>query len=178
MSSVKVAARRFRVPFLSLLCAAVAALAWAQQAPTKSIAIINAQIADGTGAPFRAETVRITGDRIAKIGSFPADKSDEVIDAKGLVLSPGFIDMHNHSTEGLDNDPLAETQIAQGITTVILGADGASPWPIAPWIEARGKNPASLNVATMVGHATLRQEIMGKDFQRVATAPEIEKMAQ
>src|SRR5947199_4010975 len=135
----------------------VAALAFAQQTPTKSIVIINAQIADGTGAPFRSATVRVTRDRIAKIGSFSPNKSDELIDAKGLVLAPGFIDMHNHSNDHLDSDPLAESQISQGITTMILGADGASPWPIAPWLEAREKNPASLNLAMMVGHATLRE---------------------
>ena len=154
------------------------ALGVAHQQVTKSIVITNAQLADGTGAPLRSSSVRITGDRIAKMGAFSPDKSDEVLDAKGLVLAPGFIDIHNHSTERLDSDPLAESQIAQGITTVILGADGDSPWPIAPWLDAREKDPASLNLAMLVGHATLREQVLAKDFQRVATAAEATKMAQ
>ena len=147
-----------------------------QQKP-QSIVIINAQLADGTGAPLRKANLRITGSRITRIGNFKPAKSEKVLDAKGLVLAPGFIDIHNHSTEGLDSDPLAETQIAQGITSLIIGADGDSPWPIAPWLEARQKNPAAVNVALIAGHATIRQLVMGKDFRRVATPEEISKMA-
>jgi N-acyl-D-amino-acid deacylase len=142
-----------------------------------SLVIINAQIADGTGAPLRKANLRITGSHITKIGNFKPSKSDQVLNAKGLVLAPGFIDIHNHSTEGLETDPLAETQIAQGITSLIIGADGDSPWPIAPWLEARQKNPASVNVALIAGHATIRELVMGKDFRRVATPEEISKMA-
>ena len=94
----------------------------------KSLVILNAQLADGTGAPLRKANLRITGFRITRIGNFKPAKSDQVLDAKGLVLAPGFIDIHNHSTEGLDADPLAESQIAQGITSLIIGADGDSPW--------------------------------------------------
>jgi N-acyl-D-amino-acid deacylase len=149
----------------------------AQQPPAATV-IINAQIANGTGKPLRKASVRIVGDRIAQVGNFKPKKGERTIDATGLVLAPGFIDIHNHSTEGLDNDPLAETQIAQGITTVVLGADGDSPWPIGPWLDSRRKSPASLNVALMVGHATIRGQVMQKDFKRVATPAEIDKMSQ
>ena len=140
--------------------------------------IVNARVADGTGKPLRRVNVRISGERIREIGNFQPRKDERTIDAHGLVLAPGFIDIHNHSTDGLDSDPLAETQIAQGITTVVLGADGDSPWPIAPWLEARKKDPASLNLALMAGHATIREQVMGKDFKRAATPFEMEKMAQ
>lgn len=143
----------------------------------KSLVIINAQLADGTGAPLRKANLRITGSRIAKIGNFKPSKSDEVLDAKGLVLAPGFIDIHNHSTEGLESDPVAETQIAQGITSLVIGADGDSPWPIAPWLANRAQHPASVNVALIAGHATIRELVMGKDFRRTATPEEISKMA-
>jgi N-acyl-D-amino-acid deacylase len=148
------------------------------QVQTPSVVIVNAQVADGTGAPLRRASVRITRDHIARIGDFKPEKDERTIDAKGLVLAPGFIDIHNHSTKGIETRPLAESQLAQGITTVILGADGDSPWPIAPWLEARRKAPASLNLAVMVGHATVREEVMGKDFKRAATQEEIEKMSQ
>lgn len=162
---------------ISVLSIAAFFLAHAQ-VETSSIVILNAQLADGTGAPLRRASVRITGDHIARIGDFKPEKDERTIDAKGLVLAPGFIDIHNHSTKGIESHPLAESQLAQGITTLILGADGDSPWPIAPWLEARRKNPASLNLAVMAGHATVREQVMGKDFKRAATREEIEKMSQ
>jgi len=162
--------------FSILLLGCCALPAFSQQQPP-SLVIINAQLADGTGAPLCNANLRITGSRITKIGKFKPSKSEQILDAKGLVLAPGFIDIHNHSTRGLDTDPLAETQIAQGITSLIIGADGDSPWPIEPWLEARLKNPASVNVAVIAGHATIRELVMSEDFRRVATPEEISKMA-
>jgi N-acyl-D-amino-acid deacylase len=142
-----------------------------------STVIINAQVADGTGAALRKANVRIADDRITAIGDFKPAAGDQVIDAKGLVLAPGFIDIHNHSEEGLERDPVATTQIAQGITTVLLGADGGSPWPIGSWLEERRRNPVALNLAVTVGHATVRKEVMHADFRRVARPTEVASMA-
>src|SRR4029077_123453 len=122
--------------------------------------------------------LRIRNNRIASIGKLSPAPGERILDAHGLVLAPGFIDIHNHSIEGLENDPLAETQIAQGITTAVQGPDGDSPWPIKNWVEQRRKNPAALNIAVFAGHATIREQVMGKDFKRVATPQEIEKMVQ
>jgi N-acyl-D-amino-acid deacylase len=163
--------RRLLSLFLSLL----GTLAFASDSP--SILITNARVADGTGARLRRASVRISGDRIIAIGNLKPQENENIIDAHNLVLAPGFIDIHNHSVEGLDTDPLAETQIAQGITTAIQGPDGDSPWPIADWLETRRKNPAVLNVGVFAGHATIRELVMGKDFKRLATPSEIEKMA-
>ena len=142
-----------------------------------STVIVNAQVADGTGAPLRRANVRITDDRISAIGDFRPTRGEEVVDAKGLVLAPGFIDIHNHSEDGLDRDPLATTQIAQGITTVLLGADGGSPWPIGSWLEERRRKPVAMNLAVAVGHATVREQVMQKDFRRVARPTEVAAMA-
>ena len=167
--------------FLTLTLSLAAPLSFrasqAQQA-SDTLLIVNAQLADGTGALLNEGALRIRGNRIAGIGKLTASPGERTLDAHGLVLAPGFIDIHNHSLEGLDSDPLAETQIAQGITTAVEGPDGDSPWPIAAWIETRKKNPAAINVAVLAGHATIREQVMGKDFKRVATQPEIEKMAQ
>ena len=168
---------KLQAVFIPLLLFAGLDASLAQQKPGSTV-IINAQIADGTGKPLRHASVRVAGDHIVKVGNFQPAKDEEVIDAKGLVLAPGFIDIHNHSTEAIESDPLAETQIAQGITTVVVGADGDSPWPTAPWLKARESNPASLNIALMAGHATIREQVMGKDFKRVATSAEVEKMVQ
>jgi N-acyl-D-amino-acid deacylase len=169
------------MPFFVLFaCFVITTRSNAQTPSAKpSILIVHAQVADGTGAPLRKVDVRISGDRITAIAAnLKPQPGEQVIDAKGLVLAPGFIDIHNHSTKGLESDPLAESQIAQGITTIVLGADGDSPWPIAPYLAARRANPASLNIAMMAGHATIREQVMGKDFRRVATPAEITKMTQ
>jgi N-acyl-D-amino-acid deacylase len=164
--------------FAFILAAAIPLTFHATPPLDTSLLIINAQLADGTGAPLREGALRIRNNRIAGIGKLIPASGERVIDAHGLVLAPGFIDIHNHSLEGLDSDPLAETQIAQGITTAVQGPDGDSPWPIARWIDSRKTHPAALNLAVFAGHATIREQVMGKDFKRVATPAEIEKMAQ
>ena len=148
-----------------------------QQKPT-SLLILNAQIADGTGAPLYQANVRIAAGRIVGIGALQPEKNEPTLDAKGLVLAPGFIDIHNHSEEGLASDPLAETQIAQGITSLVVGADGESPWPLIQWIRERQQNLPALNIATFAGHATIREQAMGKDFKRIAKPAEIFQMQQ
>ena len=166
---------KFRAVFLPMMLLAWLDTSFAQQKPGSTV-IINAQVADGTGKPLRRVSVRIAGDHIVKVGNFQPIRDEEIVDAKGLVLAPGFIDIHNHSTEGIESDPLAETQIAQGITTLVIGADGASPWPIAEWLKGREANPASLNIALLAGHATIREQVMGTDFKRAASPAEVEKM--
>jgi len=138
--------------------------------------IRGAQVADGTGGPLQRVDVRFDGDTIREVGAVTPQPEDRVIDGTGLVLAPGFIDAHNHSTEGLDADPGARTQVSQGITTVLLGQDGSSPLPIGDYLERRRTSPAAVNAALLVGHATVRRRVMGDDFRREATRPEIGKM--
>jgi N-acyl-D-amino-acid deacylase len=157
--------------------AALLLLAASPQPEAKSFLIAGARVADGTGTPLVPSDVRVVGDRIAEVGRLAPKEGERVIRGDGLVLAPGFIDVHNHSTDGLATDPLAETQISQGITTLVLGPDGDSPWPIADYLAAREKAPAAVNVMTMVGHETVRSLVLGKDFRRKATAEETAKMA-
>ena len=137
----------------------------------------GARVADGTGKPLVAQDVRIEGDRIVEVGKLTPVSGERVVDGQGLVLSPGFIDVHNHSEDGLVTSPLAETQVSQGITTLVIGPDGESPWPIGEYLQARRESPPAVNVMTMAGHATVRELVMGKDFRRQATPEEIAKMA-
>ena len=142
-----------------------------------SLLIMNAQVADGTGTPLRKANVRIARSHIIGVGELQPEKGEATIDAHGLVLAPGFIDIHNHSTEGLPQDPLAETQISQGITTLIVGADGDSPWPLIDWVRQQQQNPAAVNVGVLAGHATIREQVLGKDFKRISTPEEIQRMS-
>ena len=166
--------------YAGLLCAlllAPAALAQSTTAKPTTLVIVGADVADGTGKPLRKANVRIAGGRIEKIGNFKPKKDEQIIQGGGLVLAPGFIDMHNHSSQGLESQPLAETQISQGITTLLLGQDGGSPWPLGEYLEKRRKDPPALNVAMCVGHATVRRKVMGDDYKRAARPEEVEQMA-
>ena len=147
------------------------------QAPARAVTIVGADVADGTGAALRRANVRVAGGRIASVGNAAPENSDTVVDGAGLVVAPGFIDIHNHSAEGLAGEPAAASQIAQGITTLVVGPDGGSPWPIGEYLAERRRNPATANVATFVGHATIRRQVMGDDFKRVARPDEVAKMA-
>ena len=98
-----------------------------------TIVILGATLIDGSGrAPIRNSAVVIKGDSIVAVGRrgqvrVPSDA--RVIDARGLVLAPGFIDAHNHSDRGFTTHPSAASQVSQGITTVVVGQDGGSPFP-------------------------------------------------
>lgn len=145
-------------------------------AATPSWTIRGAMIADGSGAPLRRADVRIAGDTIVEIGSITPRPEDRLVDATGLVLAPGVIDIHNHSTQGLETEPDAYSQMAQGITTLVVGQDGSSPFPLRDYLAGRRANPSTVNVAVLVGHATIRRQVMGSDFRRTATAAEITRM--
>ena len=148
----------------------------ALSAQPAAFVITNAVLVDGTGSPSRPGAVRVVDGKIAEVGPVKPGPSDRVVDAKGLVLAPGFIDPHNHSTDGLLTEPLAPTQISQGITTVVVGQDGSSPWPIGEYLAKLRSAPPALNVMTAVGHATVRQAVMGDDYKRPARAEEVTRM--
>jgi N-acyl-D-aspartate/D-glutamate deacylase len=93
-----------------------------------------------------------------------------------MILAPGFIDIHNHSERGLDTDPGAKTQVSQGITTIVIGADGGGPWPVGDYLSRRAESKAAVNLLTFIGHATVRQRVMGHDYKRPATEEEILEM--
>lgn len=140
--------------------------------------IVGARIADGTGAPLHLANVRVRGDRIVEVGDLRPNPGERIVDAAGLVLAPGFLDIHNHSTEGLLSEPEAASQVSQGITTLAVGADGGSPWPIRDYLRRLRENPAATNVVVFAGHATIRRQVMGEDYRREATDDEVTRMEQ
>ena len=161
--------------FPVLLGAAALAVPLQGQAP-RSFVIAGARIADGSGGPLRQASVRVDGDTIAAVGEVVPRTGEPVVDGAGLVLAPGFIDTHNHSTEGLEKEPAAITQVSQGITTLAVGQDGSSPWPLKDYLGRLRANPPSVNVVVLAGHATIRQQVMGKDYKRHAKAAETARM--
>ena len=149
----------------------------AAQVNRRSWTIVGADLADGSGRALRRANVRFVGDRVVSVGPGVPQRGDTIVNGAGLVVAPGFIDIHNHSAEELANDPAAATQVAQGITTLVVGPDGGSPWPIGEYLAERRRSPAAVNVAAFAGHATVRRLVMGDDFKRPARADEVARMA-
>ncbi|MGD9562707.1 MAG: amidohydrolase family protein [Pyrinomonadaceae bacterium] len=141
----------------------------------RAIVIRNARIVDGTGGPAYSGDVRIRDGKVTKIGKIKVSSRDEVIDASGLVLAPGFIDIHNHSESGLLREGTAANQVSQGITTVIVGPDGGSPSSLKDYF-AKLEGKVAVNVGAFMGHATLREQVMKNGFARKATDIEIAEM--
>ena len=121
-----------------------AACAPKQQAPRQktSTLITGATLIDGTGQPGRAANVRIKADRIAEVGDLKPTDEDNVVDATGMVLAPGFIDTHSHHSRGLDKERGALAVVSQGITTIVVGQDGGSELPLAPYLDGFDKQSA------------------------------------
>jgi N-acyl-D-amino-acid deacylase len=140
--------------------------------------IVNARVVDGSGAPPLGANVRIEKGRIAALGDFEPADGDNVVDAQGLVLAPGFIDTHSHADSDIFYYPDAEAAVSQGVTTVTVGADGDSLLPLADFFARLEQSPAAVNVASFVGHGSLREEVMGEDFERAATDEEIAAMSE
>ncbi len=159
------------------LLATVAGSAYPAGQPPRPFVIAGAQVADGTGGPLSRVDVRVVGDTIAQVGAVTPRPGDAVINGAGLVLAPGFVDAHNHSTEGLLKEPEAVSQVSQGITTLAVGQDGSSPWPVAAYLERLAATPPAVNVAVLAGHATIRRLVMGEDYKRRARPDEVARMA-
>jgi dihydroorotase/N-acyl-D-amino-acid deacylase len=147
---------------------------WGQAAPYDVI-ISGARVVDGSGSPWFLADIGIRGDRIAAVGALGDAPAGVRIDAKGMVVAPGFIDIHSHGRRGIAAVPTAENYLREGVTTIVEGPDGSSPLPIATFLDGIRKTAVSVNFATFVGQGSIRQAVIGL-ANRPATAAEIEKM--
>ncbi len=164
-------------PFAVALFVALLAGAAPAGAGHSTTLIVNASIVDGTGSPARRGAVRIDGERIAEVGALEARPGERVVDARGLALTPGFVDVHSHDDEGLFEMRDATPVVSQGVTTIVVGQDGSTIWPTVELFKRMATTPAAINVATFVGHGNVRYAVMGKDdYRRHATAEEVKRM--
>jgi N-acyl-D-amino-acid deacylase len=167
--------------------------------PHFDLLIRRGTVIDGTKRPRFEADVGVENGRITAIGDLQVATGDTVIDAHGRIVAPGFIDSHTHDDQALLSSPAMAFKVSQGVTTVIAGNCGISAAPLregmplpaplnlldtpaegrfstfAAYLDALARTPASVNVAAMVGHSTLRVLTMG-DTDRPATPQEIEAM--
>lgn len=141
-----------------------------------SLLITNALLIDGTSTPTRSGSLRIQDDRIEDMGEIEPRPGENVIDAGGLVLAPGFIDTHSHADMGFFDHPEALTAVSQGITTTIVGVDGFAAHPLEGLFSRLKDAPVGVNVASYAGHNTIRAAVLEDDFRREATGDEVERM--
>ena len=146
----------------------------AEEPAPYDVLIRNGLVFDGTGAtPVRADVALRSG-RIVQVGDLAGEQAVRWIDASGLAVAPGFIDMHAH-IEPLPRLPGAESAVRQGVTTALGGPDGAAPWPIAAYLAQIEKTPIGINVAYLAGHGSIRRAIL-KLTERAPTPAELEEM--
>ncbi|MCK5059403.1 MAG: D-aminoacylase [Candidatus Aminicenantes bacterium] len=143
--------------------------------PEFFIIIKNGSVIDGLGnKPFRAD-VGIRRGKIKEIGILAGRKSSKIIDAAGLSICPGFIDLHTHADTNILNHPNGHNYLRQGVTTVLGGNCGGSRYPIGPFLKKIKKKKIALNFCTLVGHNTVRRLVMG-NANRKPDEKELEKM--
>ncbi|HEV2687077.1 MAG TPA: D-aminoacylase [Bryobacteraceae bacterium] len=153
----------------------VIALSFFLQAQPFDILIQHARIVDGSGNPWYMGDIGIRGDTIVTISHLDGAPAKLVIDARGLTVTPGFIDIHTHARRGIFEDTAAQNYIRQGVTTLIEGPDGSSPLPIAPFLKRIAETKIAPNFGLFVGQGSIRQQVMGTE-NRKATPEEIAKM--
>ena len=163
------------------------------------LVIRGGTLLDGTGAPPRTGDVAISGDRITAVGQVPVTGTVE-IDARGMAVAPGFIDIHSHADLSLLVNPRAESRVRQGVTLEVAGQDGSSigPWSdgafestrdryrrdfdveidfrdIGGFLDRIDRVRPAVSVASMVGHGTVRGHVIG-GADRPATDAELDRM--
>ena len=152
------------------------------------LVIRGGSVLDGTGAPAVEMDVAVSAGRITSVARRIADKGTVEIDAHGVAVAPGFIDIHSHGDGSLFSDPRSESVIRQGVTTIVVGQDGSSRFPSRRSGDDEGgyasytalaaaidRLPSSVNVASSIGLGTIRGIVVGAD-DRPATPDEMKRM--
>jgi N-acyl-D-amino-acid deacylase len=157
---------RFSLILLATACALAADF---------DLLIRDARIVDGSGNPWYRASVGILNGRIAAVGTLASATATRTIDARNRVLSPGFIDVHTHVEGSVDKVPRGDNYLLDGVTTIVTGNCGGSRLELAQWFRQLEEQKLGLNLATLIGHNTVRSKVMGT-ANRKATPEEIESM--
>lgn len=159
-----------RTPIL-FLAALAAAPFIASAEPRYDVLIRGGRVVDGSGNPWYVADVGVRAGRVAAVGKLTAATAARVIEAAGLVVAPGFIDVHTHAEEGLRRTPTADNFVRDGVTTIVTGNCGHSEMDLPAFFSELEDKGLALNVASLVGHNGIRREVMGAE-QREPTPEE------
>jgi N-acyl-D-amino-acid deacylase len=158
-----------------LLCTLLFPFISFSQSNNYDILIKNGKIIDGTGNNWFYGNVAISNGKIIAVGRDVNGSAKRIIDATGLIVAPGFIDVHTHLEGDEDKDPTAASFIYDGVTTCITGNCGSSNTDIARYLQWIDSLKLSINVATLIGHNDVRKDVMGR-ANRDATPKELAQM--
>ena len=142
--------------------------------PPFDLLIVNGQVVDGTGAPARTADVGIRNGRIAAVGALKGRPARDRLDASGLVVAPGFIDVHTHA-DNIAARPLAENFVRMGVTTIVAGNCGTSALEVGEALDEIARAGISVNFAMLIGHNTVRAAVMGA-AERDPSLGELDRM--
>ena len=138
------------------------------------VLIVGGRVFDGTGTAPVVADVAVKDGRIAAMGRVPRSQAARVIDASGLAVAPGFIDVHTHADDIADH-PRAENFVRMGVTTVVAGNCGGSALDVGEALSRVRDTGVSINYATLIGHNTVRRAVMGTE-DRLPGPPELARM--
>src|SRR3954453_21399048 len=139
------------------------------------VLVRHARVIDGSGnASFTAD-VAVKYGRIVAVRQLAGATATRIIDAAGRVVAPGFIDVHTHVEGNIERNPRADNFLLDGVTTVITGNCGSSEFNLTAWFDKLARTGLGINVASLVGHNSVRAEVMGS-ANRLATPDEIKLM--
>jgi N-acyl-D-amino-acid deacylase len=150
-----------------------------QQSPATDapfdLLIRNGRVVDGSGNPWFRADVGIRAGKVAAIGRLDGARANKTLDAGNKIVAPGFIDVHTHIEMNIEATPTADNFVQGGVTTVITGNCGGSAPSVAAFLGRFDSAPPSINVATFIGHNTVRREVLGLSNQP-ASAEQLQRM--
>jgi len=158
-----------------IICSFILFISFYDAKSQYDILILNGKIIDGTGNSWFYGDVGVKDGKIIYVGKVNNVTATKVISAKGLVVAPGFIDVHAHIETGIFERPTADNYIYDGVTTVITGNCGGSADDLKNFFRRIDSMKTSINIASLVGHNTVRRLIMGLN-DRLASQEEQQKM--
>lgn len=145
------------------------------RAATYDLVLRGGRIVDGTASPWYTADVALKGDTIVRIAPAITESAARVIEVRGLIIAPGFIDIHTHARRGIFDVPTAENYVRQGVTTLVEGPDGSSEVPLGPYLARIAATPITPNFASFIGQGSIRVQVLGM-VNRPATADEVQRM--
>ncbi len=160
--------------FLMGIALLVFTLCTTSEVPRFDLVLKGGIVADGSGTPGFQADIGIVKDKITFIGDIEPNRGDSVLNVDGLIIAPGFIDMHTH-LDPLMQIPDATSHVLQGVTTALGGPDGSSPWPFGEYLDSLDNMSLGMNVAYLIGHNTIRRDVMQMD-NRAPTNEELTRM--